>query len=214
MGSDKGLTDRQQQILAFVRQAVRERGYPPSVREIGNAVGLRSTSSVHHQLQILQREGYLRRDLSRPRAIEVRQDDAGSAGREAPSWGAREVPLVGEIAAGAPLVADEQAVAHYPLPRDIVGEGTLFMLSVRGESMLEAGILDGDYVVVRQQPMVEQGEMCAALIDGEATVKTFRRAPGGQVFLEPANPAFEPIELDPAQQSAILGKVTAVLRRV
>ena len=211
---DKSLTERQQQILAFVRQAVRERGYPPSVREIGDAVGLRSTSSVHHQLQILQREGYLRRDLSRPRAIELRQEEAGPTGHEGPTWGAREVPLLGEVAAGAPIVAEEQALAHYPLPRDIVGEGTLFMLTVRGESMLEAGVLDGDFVVVRQQPTVEQGEMCAALIDDEATVKFYRRASDGQVFLDPANPAFEPIPLDATQQSAILGKVTAVLRRV
>lgn len=214
MGADKGLTERQRQILAFVRQAVRERGYPPSVREIGNAVGLRSTSSVHHQLQILQQEGYLRRDLSRPRAIELRQEEAGSAGHGPPSWGAREVPLVGEIAAGAPLVADEHALAHYPLPRDIVGEGTLFMLTVRGESMIDAGVFDGDYVVVRQQPVVEQGEMCAALVEDEATVKFFRRARDGRVYLDPANPEFEPIELDASHQTAILGKVTAVFRKV
>ena len=214
MAAEQGLTDRQQQILVYIRQAVRERGYPPSVREIGDAVGLKSTSSVHHQLAVLQREGYLRRDLSRPRAIEVRPEDEGAAEPEAAHFGARHVPLVGEIAAGAPVLADEQALAHYALPREVVGEGTLFMLTVRGESMIEAGVLDGDYVVVRQQPSVEQGEMCAALIDGEATVKLFRRTRDGQVFLDPANPAFEPLPLDATQQGSILGKVTAVLRRV
>jgi repressor LexA len=207
------LTERQRQILDYIRSAVRQRGYPPSVREIGEAVGLKSSSSVHGQLAALERAGYLRRDPSRPRAIEVRQPegDIGS-GTIAPVAASREVPLVGEIAAGAPTIAEEQATDRYHLPKELVGEGTLFMLRVRGESMIEAGVLPGDYVVVRQQPTVEQGDMCAALIDGEATVKFFRRTRGGDVFLDPANAAFEPIPVPPDQEAAILGRVTAVLR--
>lgn len=212
MAPEDPLTERQLQILTFIRDAVRARGFPPSVREIGDAVGLKSTSSVHYQLATLQERGYLRRDPTLPRAIEVFVPE----GQERPTTtlpaGLREVPLVGEIAAGAPVIADEQALARYPLPRDLVGEGSLFMLTVRGDSMVEAGVFDGDLVVVRQQASVEQGEMCAALIDGEATVKLFRRTPGGEVFLDPANPAYEPIPVPSGSTAAILGRVTAVLR--
>lgn len=203
------LTDRQHGILEFIRDAVRRRGYPPSVREIGEAVGLKSTSSVHGQLAALERAGYLRRDPARPRAIEV----LGLNGPEhADTAAGQQVPLIGEIAAGAPAVAEEQTVNRYHLPRELVGEGTLFMLRVRGESMVDAGVLPGDYVVIRQQPTVEQGEMCAALIEGEATVKHFRRTRDGKVFLDPANEGYDPIPVPPDQEAAILGKVTAVLR--
>ena len=206
------LTERQHQILSYIREAVESRGYPPSVREIGEAVGLRSTSSVHSQLATLERNGYLRKDPSRPRAIDVRFDPETDMAM-APA-AVRTVPLVGEIAAGAPVIAEERVDELYPLPKEFVGEGTLFMLRVRGESMVDAGVLPGDLVVVRQQPSVEQGEMCAAMIDGEATVKFFRRARGGQIILDPANAAFEPIPVSHDADSAILGKVVTVLRRL
>jgi repressor LexA len=210
MSANHDLTSRQQQILDMIRETVSERGYPPSVREIGEAVGLRSTSSVHAQLASLERRGYLRRDPSRPRAIEVRFDPETELARSPASL--RAVPLIGEIAAGAPIVAEERVDELYQLPKDLVGEGTLFMLRVRGESMVLAGVLPGDYVVVRQQPTVEQGEMCAAMVDGEATVKFFRRTKGGEVFLDPANDGYEPIPVSPDQSAAILGRVVAVLR--
>ncbi|HSK97189.1 MAG TPA: transcriptional repressor LexA [Euzebyales bacterium] len=210
MNANHDLTSRQQQILDMIRDTVDARGYPPSVREIGEAVGLRSTSSVHAQLASLERLGYLRRDPSRPRAIEVRFDPETELARSPASL--RPVPLIGEIAAGAPIVAEERVEELYQLPKDLVGEGTLFMLRVRGESMVLAGVLPGDYVVVRQQPTVEQGEMCAAMIDGEATVKFFRRTRSGEVFLDPANDGYEPIPVPPDQTSAIIGRVVAVLR--
>ncbi|HSK90026.1 MAG TPA: transcriptional repressor LexA [Euzebyales bacterium] len=210
MSANRDLTSRQQQILDMIRTTVDQRGYPPSVREIGEAVGLRSTSSVHAQLASLERLGYLRRDPSRPRAIEVRFDPETELARTPASM--RAVPLVGEIAAGAPIVAEERVEELYQLPKDLVGDGTLFMLRVRGESMVLAGVLPGDYVVVRQQPTVEQGEMCAAMIDGEATVKFFRRTKAGEVFLDPANDGYEPIPVGPDQSSAIIGRVVAVLR--
>ena len=210
MNANHDLTSRQQQILDMIRDTVDERGYPPSVREIGEAVGLRSTSSVHAQLASLERLGFLRRDPSRPRAIEVRFDPETELARSPATM--RPVPLVGEIAAGAPIVAEERVEELYQLPKDLVGEGTLFMLRVRGESMVLAGVLPGDYVVVRQQPTVEQGEMCAAMIEGEATVKFFRRTRSGEVFLDPANDGYEPIPVPADQGSAIIGRVVAVLR--
>jgi len=210
MAGDEGLTARQMRILEVIRGAVDSRGYPPSVREIGEAVGLRSPSSVHAQLASLERGGYLRKDASRPRAIEVRFDpDSSLHMQPSPT---RQVPLVGEIAAGAPIFAEERVEQLYPLPKDLVGEGTLFALRVRGESMIEAGVLPGDLIVVRQQPTVEQGEMCAAMVDGEATVKFFRRTKSGEVFLDPANSAYEPIPVQRDASAGILGKVVAVLR--
>jgi repressor LexA len=209
-GDAVGLTTRQQHILDYIREAVAARGYPPSVREIGEAVGLKSTSSVHSQLAALERGGWIRRDPSRPRAMEVLPDPEAEPVR-APVP-ATEVPLVGEIAAGAPVIAEERVEDVYSLPKTLVGEGTLFMLRVRGESMLEAGVMPGDLAVVRQQPAVEQGEMCAAMIDGEATVKFFRRTRAGEVFLDPANEGYEPIPVSPDADAAILGKVVAVLR--
>jgi repressor LexA len=210
--AEQELTPRQRQILEYIHEAVVTRGYPPSVREIGNAVGLTSPSSVHHQLKQLERGGYLRRDPTLPRAIEVRFDPDSEL--TIPPSPHRVVPLVGEVAAGAPVLAEERVEAMLPLPRDLVGEGPLFMLRVRGESMIDAGVLHGDLVVVRQQPTVEQGEMCAALIEGEATVKFFRRTRSGEVFLDPANDAFEPIPVPRDAESAVMGKVVAVLRTV
>lgn len=206
------LTDRQQRILEVIRETVETRGYPPSVREIGEAVGLRSPSSVHSQLATLERGGYLRRDPARPRAIEVRFDPDTEL--SIPPSATKLVPLVGEIAAGAPVLAEERVEQVYPLPKEFVGDGTLFMLRVRGESMVQAGVFPGDLVVVRQQPQVEQGQMCAALIDGEATVKFFRRTRFGEVFLDPANEGYEPIPVGPETANAILGVVVAVMRRV
>jgi repressor LexA len=206
------LTARQHRILEVIHEAVTTRGYPPSVREIGEAVGLTSPSSVHHQLGQLEKGGYIRRDPTLPRAMEIRFDPATEL--SIPTSPQKVVPLVGEIAAGAPIFAEERVESMLPLPRDLVGEGTLFMLRVRGESMLDAGVLPGDLVVVRQQPTVEQGEMCAALIDEEATVKFFRRTPTGEVFLDPANERHEPIPVPADADSAILGKVVAVLRSV
>jgi repressor LexA len=212
VGPSHPLTNRQMRILECIRDAVEQRGYPPSVREIGEAVGLSSPSSVHHQLATLERGGFLRRDPSRPRAIEVRFDPDTEL--SLPVGATKAVPLLGEIAAGAPVIAEERVEAIYPLPKELVGEGTLFMLRVRGESMLQAGVLPGDFVVVRQQPQVEQGEMCAAMIEGEATVKFFRRTSDGEVFLDPANEGYEPIQVLPGSTAAVIGKVVAVLRSV
>lgn len=221
------LTPRQRQILEVIRESVERRGYPPSVREIGEAVGLNSTSSVSHQLVTLQRKGYLRRDPNRPRAVEVRVPQAaqpaeatkvgavvavgGGDGeitpmRPAPAF----VPVVGRIAAGGPILAEESIEDVFPLPRELVGEGTLFLLRVVGDSMVDAAITDGDWVVVRQQLVADNGEIVAAMIDGEATVKTFRRR-DGKIWLLPQNPAYSPI---PAEEATILGRVVAVLRRV
>lgn len=205
------LTDRQRAILDTIRRSVEHRGYPPSVREIGDAVGLKSPSSVHAQMNTLEEAGYIRRDPSRPRAIEVRLDGGEPLAPHSPT---RSVPLVGEIAAGGPILAEEMVEEHLALPESLVGDGTIFALRVRGESMIEAGVMDGDTVVVRQQPSVEQGEMCAALIDGEATVKFFRRTRAGEVFLDPANERFDPIPVPPDVDSAIMGRVVAVLRRL
>lgn len=218
-----GLTLRQRRVLEVIRDSVLRRGYPPSMREIGQAVGLTSTSSVSHQLGTLQRKGYLRRDPNRPRAVEVRMpgvedwvraydvaegyDETGQGeGRPAPKY----VPVVGRIAAGGPILAEEAIEDVFPLPKRLVGEGTLFLLEVTGDSMIGAAITDGDWVVVRQQPDAESGDMVAAMIEGEATVKTFRRR-DGRVLLLPHNDAYDPI---PAEEATILGKVVAVLRRV
>lgn len=206
------LTARQRAILEVIHAHVDAHGYPPSVREIGDAVGLKSTSSVHAQLETLEAKGYLRRDPTKPRALEMGRDP--EMGLEMRPASSRNIPLVGEIAAGGPILAEERVDAVYALPKELVGEGQLFMLRVRGESMIEAGVLDGDLVVVREQPSVEQGEMCAALIDGEATVKFFRRTRAGEVFLDPANEAYEPIPVHSEQDARIMGKVVTVMRSV
>lgn len=206
------LTDRQRAILEVIQQHLDAHGYPPSVREICNAVGLKSTSSVHAQLATLEDKGYLRRDATKPRAMELSRDLETDL--ELRPEQTRNIPLVGEIAAGAPIVAEERVDVVYPLPRDLVGDGTLFMLKVRGDSMIEAGVLDGDLVVIREQPTVEQGEMCAALVEGEATVKFFRRTKAGEVFLDPANSAYEPIPVPADADARIMGKVVTVMRSV
>jgi repressor LexA len=214
---DTILTPRQQKVLEVIRTWVDKYGYPPSVREIGEAVGLTSTSSVSHQLKALQRKGYLRRDANRPRAVGVLALDSehpippttsATAERSMPQ--PAFVPLVGRIAAGKPVLAEESIEDVYPLPKDIVGEGDVFLLSVTGDSMIDAAITDGDWVVVRQQPTAENGDIVAAMIDGEATVKTFKRK-DGHIWLVPQNEAYEPI---PGDDATILGKVVAVLRRL
>lgn len=204
------LTDRQRAIMDFLHAYTGDRGYPPSVREIGDAVGLKSPSSVHSQLSTLEDKGLLRRDPTKPRALDLDPDSERFG--DVPVSMHRQVPLLGEIAAGAPTVAEQHVEATYPLPADLVGDGTLFLLRVRGDSMIEAGVFDGDYVVIREQPQVEQGEMCAALVDDEATVKFFRRTPAGHVFLDPANAAYDPIPVRPDEPARIMGRVTAVLR--
>ncbi len=215
-GTDEGLTPRQRRVLEVIREWVERFGYPPSVREIGEAVGLTSTSSVAHQLRALERKGYLRRDPNRPRAVGIRPADTppdtteealeGTPTRPSPIF----VPVVGRIAAGGPVLAEQVIEDVFPLPKEIVGEGSLFLLRVAGDSMVEAAITDGDWVVVRQQPSAENGDIVAAMIDGEATVKTFKRR-DGHVWLLPHNPSYEPI---PGDDATVLGRVVAVLRRL
>ena len=200
---ESGLTQRQRMVLEVIRDSVQRRGYPPSMREIGEAVGLTSTSSVSHQLRTLQRKGFLRRDPNRPRAVEVRvpgttpvRTDEETFEAGAPSSTAQPtpayVPLVGRIAAGGPILAEESVEDVFTLPKQLVGEGTHFLLKVTGDSMIDVAIADGDWVVVRQQPVAEQGDIVAAMIDGEAT-------------------AYEPI---PGDDASILGRVVAVLRKM
>ena len=207
-----GLTPRQRKVLEVIKESVERRGYPPTIREIGQAVGLTSTSSVSHQLQTLQKKGFLRREESRPRAVDVRIPGEQPEPEVVEDRDARPqpayVPVVGRIAAGGPVLAEQAVEDVFPLPRELVGEGTLFMLKVTGDSMVEAAICDGDWVVVRQQPTAENGEIVAAMIDGEATVKTYKRR-DGHVWLLPHNDAYDPI---PGDNATILGVVTAVLR--
>ncbi|MEU2252065.1 transcriptional repressor LexA [Nocardia xishanensis] len=220
------LTVRQRKVLEVIRTSVSERGYPPSIREIGDAVGLTSTSSVAHQLRALERKGYLRRDPNRPRAVDVRGldeavravtslpgaalEDAESAAidpnRPTPTF----VPVLGRIAAGGPILAEQAVEDVFPLPRELVGDGSLFLLKVVGQSMVDAAICDGDWVVVRQQNVADNGDIVAAMIEGEATVKTFKRS-GKDVWLMPHNPLFEPI---PGNDARILGKVVTVIRKI
>jgi repressor LexA len=214
-------------VLATIKEAIEKRGYPPSMREIGQAVGLTSSSSVAHQLRVLEEKGFLKRDPNRPRALEVFLPEVMAARRSISGPEAVEssydetgvgdarpeatyVPMVGRIAAGGPILAEETLEDVFPLPKQLVGEGTLFLLEVRGDSMVDAAICNGDYVVVRQEQTAENGEIVAALIDGEATVKTFQRK-DGKVWLLPHNAAYEPID---GTHATILGKVTAVLRRI
>ncbi|MET0741072.1 MAG: transcriptional repressor LexA [Candidatus Nanopelagicales bacterium] len=213
-----GLTARQTRILEVIRDSVARRGYPPSIREIGEIVGLTSPSSVAHQLRALESKGFIRRDPNLPRAIDVRMpdevDEALSTIDETDVAEARPVPqyvpLVGRIAAGGPILAEQAIDEVMPLPKSLVGDGELFMLRVVGDSMVDAAICDGDWVVVRQQPVADNGDIVAAMLDGEATVKTLRRR-DGHVWLIPHNPAYEPIGGDDA---VVLGRVVAVLRRL
>jgi repressor LexA len=209
--ADTELSGKRREILEFIAAQLRARGYPPSVREIGEAVGLTSSSTVHAHLTTLQRQGYLRRDPTKPRAIEVRYDASSSAPIERRP--ARHVPLVGDVAAGTDVLAQENIEELLPLPEDFTGEGQLFMLRVRGDSMIDAGILDGDYVVVREQTEATKGDIVVAGIPGEeATVKTYGRK-GSKVILMPANPRLDPMVLDPSDVN-IFGRVVTVLRRL
>ena len=227
-----GLTPRQQRVLTVIKDSIEHRGYPPSMREIGEQVGLTSSSSVAHQLRVLEEKGYLKRDPHRPRALSVFDPGSGGAGAGEPAAFAGDagepgdtadvtgigdarpqpqlVPLVGRIAAGGPILAEENLEEVLPLPRSLVGDGTLFMLEVVGDSMIDAAICNGDYVVVKQAQTADNGDIVAALLDGEATVKTFQRK-DGHVWLLPHNQAYDPID---GTNATILGKVTAVLRRV
>jgi repressor LexA len=204
------LTPRQRQVLEFIEHEIRHRGYPPSVREIGEAVGLSSSSTVHAHLAALQDKGYLARDPAKPRAIEVRLDiDSGAPVERRP---VRYVPVVGDVAAGTGVLAAENIEETLPLPEDLTGDGVLFMLRVRGDSMIDAGILDADYVVVRQQPTAEPGDTVVAGIPGdEATVKTFLRR-RNKVVLRPENARLEEMVFDPSDVT-IYGKVVSLLRR-
>jgi repressor LexA len=222
-----GLTPRQQRILNVLRESIEKRGYPPSIREIGELVGLTSSSSVAHQLRVLEQKGFIKRDPNRPRALEVfipelmaarraiaSADDSGYAydptgiGDAMPQ--ATMVPLVGRIAAGGPILAEQRVEEIFPLPKSLVGEGELFLLEVAGDSMIDAAICNGDYVVIRREQTAENGDVVAALLDGEATVKTFQRK-DGKVWLLPHNDAYDPID---GTDATILGKVTTVLRRM
>lgn len=231
-----GLTLRQRRILEMIKTTVESRGYPPSIREMGDAVGLASSSSVAHQLKVLETKGFLRRDPNRPRALEVLLPDGNRSAerrghaqveslravRQVTGTGFDEtgvgdaypdavhVPVLGRIAAGGPILAEERIEDVFALPRQLIGEGTMFLLEVKGESMIEAAICDGDWVVVRQQPTAVNGDIVAALLDNEATVKTFKRT-DQQVWLLPHNAAYDPID---GNHATILGKVVAVLRKV
>ena len=237
-----GLTLRQRRILEVIKDTVERRGYPPSIREMGDAVGLASSSSVAHQLKMLEAKGFLRRDPNRPRALEVllpgsAQRGTAQRGTALPSErraGIRQlslsdqtssvddtgigdafpqpvhVPVLGRIAAGGPILAEERIEDVFALPRQLVGDGTMFLLAVRGDSMIDAAICDGDWVVGRQQPTANNGDIVAALLDDEATVKTFKRT-GSQLWLIPHNSTYDPID---GNHATILGKVVAVLRRV
>ena len=201
------LTTRQVSILDFIKTSSESQGYAPSMREIGEAAGLNSPASVKYQLDILEEKGFIRRDADRGRAMEVVLPDH-MTGAGAHTDKTRFIPLVGSIAAGVPITADQQVEETLPLPESLVGKGDLFMLKVKGESMINAAICDGDYVVIRQQKDANNGDIVAAMIDGEATVKTFSRK-GGHIWLLPANDDFAPIDGD---QCEVLGIVTAVLR--
>lgn len=226
------LTPRQRRLLEVIQNAVTKNGYPPSIREMGDKIGLASTSSVSHQLRALEQQGFLRRDPRRPRALEVLLPEPATAEPAANDTvigvsgdaidtpditgigdafpDAVNVPVVGRIAAGGPILAEEQVEQVFPLPKQLVGEGTTFLLEVRGDSMIDAAICDGDWVVVRQQPDAQNGDIVAALLDLEATVKTFKRTKD-QVWLLPHNPQYDPID---GNDATILGKVVAVLRRI
>jgi repressor LexA len=212
MPVSKPLTARQQQILDFIELQANTRGYPPSVREIGEAVGLASPSTVHSHLASLQRLGYLRRDPTKPRAIEVRYDPTSGAS-DLDRRPVRHVPLVGDVAAGTDVLAQENVEEVLPLPADFTGDGDLFMLRVRGDSMIDLGILDGDYIVARAQTTAEKGDIVVAGIPGdEATVKTYSRV-GDQIILLPANDRLDAMVYD-LDEVSVFGKVVTVMRKV
>jgi repressor LexA len=207
----EALTPRQREILLVIEQAMQDRGYPPSVREICEAVGLNSPSTVHNHLSTLQKLGFLRRDPSKPRALEVRFDTNSEIAMERRP--ARHIPLIGDVAAGTDVLAQENVEDLIPVPSDFTGEGELFMLRVRGESMINAGILDGDFVVARQQNVAENGDIVVAGIPGEeGTVKTFKKS-GKTITLIPANDTMQPMEFD-ADEVVVFGKVVTVMRKL
>lgn len=209
--ADKRITPRQREILEFIESQSRDRGYPPSVREIGEAVGLTSPSTVHSHLNTLSRLGYLRRDPTKPRAIEVRWDSNSGAIMERRP--VRHVPLIGDVAAGTDVLAQENVEELLPVPLDFTGDGELFMLRVRGESMVGVGILDGDFVIAVQQATAKKGDIVVAGIPGnEATVKTYEER-GGKVVLVPANSSMSPMEFEPGEVT-IFGRVVTVMRRL
>lgn len=222
------LSKRQQKILHVIESAIIDRGFPPTIREIGERCGLKSTSSVAYQLSCLEEKGFLRRDANKPRAVEVRNPHSGKrtasaklptrtdAGLESSDHPvdvspATMVPLLGQIAAGSPITAEENLASYYALPEDLVGQGELFMLTVNGDSMKDAGIFDGDLVVVRSQKEANLGDYVAAMIDGSATVKEWHRDASGTYSLMPCNEDYDPI---PADNAELMGKVVTVLRRV
>lgn len=201
----KKISERQQQILDFIKSEVEQKGYPPSVREIGDAVGLQSSSTVHGHLRKLEKLEYIRRDPSKPRAIEILNGENTLKARSI------HVPVVGRVTAGAPILAVENIEEYYPVPHDFVDHEDVFMLRVKGDSMIEAGILDGDYVLVERQNTANNGEIVVALVDNEeATVKRFFHE-GTYVRLQPANAALEPLLVNNVQ---ILGKIVGVFRRI
>ncbi len=205
------LTERQRQVLEFIDAEVRERGYPPSVREIGEAVGLSSSSTVHAHLAALQDKGFLTRDPTKPRALELHYESGSGAAVERRP--VRHIPLVGDVAAGTGVLADQNIEETIPMPEDFTGAGQLFMVKVHGESMIDAGILDGDYVVVRQQASAEPGEVVVAGIPGEeGTVKTFQKR-RGKIVLQPANARMDEMVFEPTDIT-IYGKVVSLLRRL
>lgn len=201
----KGLTKRQREILNYVMTSMQQHGYPPSVREIGAALGLTSSSTVHSHLTALEKKGFIHRDPSKPRAIEILKDGASH-----PPKRVVNVPVLGRIAAGHPLLAEENVEDVFPLPRDLVREDAAFILRVRGDSMIEAGIYDGDYLVIRQQPTANNGEIVAALLGDEATVKRFYRE-RDHIRLQPENRTMAPIL---TRDATVLGKVVALIRRL
>ncbi|MCD9021009.1 transcriptional repressor LexA [Cohnella silvisoli] len=201
------MSNRQNSILEFIKNEVRDKGYPPSVREIGEAVGLASSSTVHGHLDRLEKKGLIRRDPTKPRAIEILGDDDDTI--YSISSAIRQVPLLGKVTAGLPITATENIEDYYPLPVNMVGDQPVFMLSVMGDSMVEAGIHDGDYVIVRQQPTAVNGDIVVAMTDeNEATVKTFYKE-RDHIRLQPENSSMQPIRLP---NVSILGKVIGLIR--
>ena len=208
--NEHGLTPRQTKILEVIQEAITKNGYPPSMREIGSAAGLASPASVSHQLKVLEEKGWIRRDATKGRALEIKFPGQEHLSNQVVAERTVNVPLVGRIAAGAPILAEQEVEEVFPLPESLVGSGDVYLLKVVGDSMIDVAICDGDYVVIRAQKNAEKGEIVAAMIDGEATVKTFSKK-DGHYWLLPANDNYAPI---PADNAEILGKVTAVLRSV
>lgn len=203
------MSNRQNSILEFIKNEVRDKGYPPSVREIGEAVGLASSSTVHGHLDRLEKKGLIRRDPTKPRAIEILDDEDDGIYKISAS--VRPIPLLGKVTAGLPITATENIEEYYPLPINMVGDQPVFMLSVQGDSMIEAGIHSGDYVIVRQQPTATNGDIVVAMTDeNEATVKTFYKE-RDHIRLQPENSSMEPIRLP---NVSILGKVIGLIRSV